>query len=136
MLDSLPPNTHPMTQFSMAVMALQTESIFAAAYRKGISKKDYWDPMYEDVMNLIARLPRVAAYIYRKNYKKNVHIEPDPKLEVAPSPPPDREQPGVGATEHREPEQRTIERTRAPRGCRHTLAEARLPTQRRQQQEQ
>jgi citrate synthase len=83
MLDSLPANTHPMTQFSMAVMALQTESIFAAAYRKGISKKEYWDPMYEDVMNLIARLPRVAAYIYRKNYKNNVHIEPDPKLDWA-----------------------------------------------------
>jgi citrate synthase len=81
MLDSLPPNTHPMTQFSMAVMALQTESVFAAAYRKGISKKEYWDPMYEDVMNLIARLPRVAAYIYRKNYKNGVHIEPDPKLD-------------------------------------------------------
>jgi len=83
MLDSLPSNTHPMTQFSMAVMALQTESLFAAAYRKGISKKEYWDPMYEDVMNLIARLPRVAAYIYRRLYKNNVHIEPDPKLDWA-----------------------------------------------------
>ncbi|MFM8431877.1 MAG: citrate (Si)-synthase, eukaryotic [Bacteroidota bacterium] len=81
MLDSLPSNTHPMTQFSMAVMALQTESLFAAAYRKGISKKEYWDPMYEDVMNLIARLPRVAAYIYRRLYKNGVHIEPDPKLD-------------------------------------------------------
>src|ERR1039457_5271542 len=56
MLDSLPKNTHPMTQFSAAVLAMQTESVFAAAYRKGINKKDYWDPMYEDVMNLIARL--------------------------------------------------------------------------------
>jgi citrate synthase len=83
MLDALPKNTHPMTQFSMAVMALQTESVFAAAYRKGLNKKDYWDPMYEDVMNLIARLPRIAAYIYRRVYKNNVHIEPDPKLDWA-----------------------------------------------------
>ncbi len=81
MLDMLPRQTHPMTQFSMAIMAMQTESIFAAAYRKGMNKKDYWDPMYEDVMNLIARLPRVAAYIYRKNYKDNEHIEPNPKLD-------------------------------------------------------
>lgn len=81
MLDMLPKHTHPMTQFSMAIMAMQTESVFAAAYRKGMHKKDYWDPMYEDVMNLIARLPRVAAYIYRKTYKNNVHIEPDPKLD-------------------------------------------------------
>ncbi len=83
MLDKLPLNTHPMTQFSMAVMALQTESVFAQAYRKGLSKKDYWDPMYEDVMNLIARLPRIAAYIYRRVYKNNVHIEPDAKLDWA-----------------------------------------------------
>ena len=83
MLDALPKNTHPMTQFSAAVMALQTESVFAAAYRKGINKKDYWDPMYEDAMNLIARLPRVAAYIYRRTYKNGEHIEPDPKLDWA-----------------------------------------------------
>lgn len=83
MLDKLPLTTHPMTQFSMAVMALQTESVFAQAYRKGLSKKEYWDPMYEDVMNLIARLPRIAAYIYRRMYKDKVHIEPDPKLDWA-----------------------------------------------------
>ena len=82
-LDKLPINTHPMTQFTIAVMALQTESVFAAAYRKGLNKKEYWDPMYEDVMNLIARLPRVAAYIYRRIYKNNVHIEPDHKLDWA-----------------------------------------------------
>jgi len=83
MLDALPKSTHPMTQFSAAVMALQTESVFAAAYRKGINKKDYWDPMYEDAMNLIARLPRVAAYIYRRTYKNDAHIEPDSKLDWA-----------------------------------------------------
>jgi citrate synthase len=82
-LDSLPPNTHPMTEFSIGVMAMQTESLFAAAYKKGINKKDYWDYIYEDSMNLIARLPRVAAYIYRRKYKNNEHIEPDPKLDWA-----------------------------------------------------
>ena len=34
-LDSLPVDTHPMTQLSMAVMAMQTESKFAAAYQRG-----------------------------------------------------------------------------------------------------
>jgi citrate synthase len=82
-LDKLPSSTHPMTMFSIAVMAMQTESLFAKAYRDGISKKDYWDYTYEDSMNLIARLPRVAAYIYRKKYKNNEHIEPDPKLDWA-----------------------------------------------------
>jgi citrate synthase len=83
MLDMLPAKTHPMTQFSMAIMALQTESVFARRYREGINKKEYWEPMYEDIMNLIARLPRIAAYIYRKTYKNGVHIEPDPKLDWA-----------------------------------------------------
>jgi citrate synthase len=82
-LDSLPASTHPMTQFSIAVMAMQTESLFAAAYRKGIHKKHYWDYVYEDSMNLIARLPRIAAYIYRRKYKGGEHIEPDHKLDWA-----------------------------------------------------
>ncbi|HTB07067.1 MAG TPA: citrate (Si)-synthase, eukaryotic [Bacteroidia bacterium] len=82
-LDSLPATTHPMTEFSIGIMAMQTESLFAAAYHKGINKKDYWDYVYEDAMNLIARLPRVAAYIYRRKYKNNEHIEPDPKLDWA-----------------------------------------------------
>src|SRR5882757_6850715 len=82
-LEKLPAATHPMTMFSIAVMAMQTESLFAKAYKEGISKKDYWDYTYEDSMNLIARLPRVAAYIYRKKYKNDVHIEPDPKLDWA-----------------------------------------------------
>jgi citrate synthase len=82
-IDKLPLDTHPMTQFSLSVMAMQTESVFAKAYAKGMSKKEYWDYTYEDSMNLIARLPRVAAYIYRRKYKNNVHIEPDPKLDWA-----------------------------------------------------
>ncbi|NNM94895.1 MAG: citrate (Si)-synthase, eukaryotic [Bacteroidia bacterium] len=82
-LDSLPVNTHPMTEFSIGVMSMQTESLFTSAYAKGINKKDYWDYVYEDSMNLIARLPRVAAYIYRRKYKNNEHIEPDPKLDWA-----------------------------------------------------
>jgi citrate synthase len=82
-IDKLPVDAHPMTQFSLAVTAMQTESVFAKAYAKGMSKKEYWDYTYEDAMNLIARLPRIAAYIYRRKYKNNVHIEPDPKLDWA-----------------------------------------------------
>jgi citrate synthase len=82
-LDALPISTHPMTQFSAAILALRTESEFAKAYRSGLNKKDYWDPTYEDVMNLIARLPRIAAYIYRRMYHDDNHIEPDPKLDWA-----------------------------------------------------
>ena len=80
-LKSLPTDTHPMTQFSMGIMALQKESIFARRYREGMPKTEYWDPMFEDVMNLLAKLPRIAAYIYRRTYKNDEHIPPDPNLD-------------------------------------------------------
>ncbi len=68
-LESLPLDTHPMTQFSMAVMSMQSESIFAREYFEGLSKSDYWAACYEDTMNLIARLPSIAAYIYRRSFQ-------------------------------------------------------------------
>lgn len=82
-IDALPLNTHPMTMFVVGIMALQTESNFAKEYAKGLAKKDYWEPMYSDVMDLIARLPRIAAYIYRRKYKNNEHIQPNGLLDWA-----------------------------------------------------
>jgi citrate synthase len=80
-IESFPASAHPMTQFTAAVLALQTESKFAKAYGEGISKKEYWGYVYEDTMTLIARLPRIAAYIYRRKYKGGDHIQPDGMLD-------------------------------------------------------
>jgi len=80
-IDALPITAHPMTMFVTGVMALQTESNFARAYANGINKKDYWDPTFDDAMDLIARLPRVAAYVYRRKYKNNEHIQPNGLLD-------------------------------------------------------
>src|SRR6185312_4470273 len=82
-IEALPVTTHPMTQFVIAIMALQTESQFAKKYAEGLNKKDYWEAVFDDSMNLIARLPRVAAYIYRRKYKKGDHIQPDGLLDWA-----------------------------------------------------
>ncbi len=82
-IDALPMTSRPMTQFSAAIMAMSTESIFQKAYRAGVGKKFYWDSTYDDVMNLIARLPRIAAYIYRRNFHNEEHIEPNPRLDWA-----------------------------------------------------
>jgi citrate synthase len=82
-IDALPINAHPMTMFVTGVMALQTESNFARAYAKGINKKEYWAYVYDDAMDLIARLPRIAAYIYRRKYKNSEHIHPDGLLDWA-----------------------------------------------------
>jgi citrate synthase len=83
MLDSLPVDTHPMTQFSMAITSMQSTSIFAQRYAEGMNKNDYWDATYEDAMNLIARLPVIAAYIYRRTFFNGDHIEADPSLDWA-----------------------------------------------------
>jgi citrate synthase len=80
-LDSLPTDTHPMTQFALGILAMQKDSVFAQKYREGINKKEYWDPMFEDVMNLLAKLPSLAAYIYRRSYKGGKHIAANPKLD-------------------------------------------------------
>ncbi|WP_235297836.1 citrate (Si)-synthase [Portibacter marinus] len=82
-IEALPKDTHPMTQFTIAIMSMQTESVFAQRYAEGMSKNDYWDASYEDSMNLIAKLPRVAAYIYRRSFHDGNHIKPDHSLDWA-----------------------------------------------------
>ena len=82
-IEALPVSTHPMTQFVVAIMALQTESQFAKNYAKGMNKKDYWEAVFDDSMDLIARLPRIAAYIYRRKYKNGEHIQPNGLLDWA-----------------------------------------------------
>ena len=82
-LDAMPIDAHPMSQFSVAIVALQHESIFAHRYREGMTKDDYWDAMYDDSMRLLAHLPLVAAYIYRRTYKAGQHIPGDPSLDWA-----------------------------------------------------
>lgn len=81
MLDSMPADTHPMTQFSMAILSMQVDSIFAHRYEGGMPKSEYWDAFYEDSMNLIAKLPRIAAYIYRRSFHNGEHIAPDNTLD-------------------------------------------------------
>ncbi|CCM02359.1 uncharacterized protein FIBRA_04454 [Fibroporia radiculosa] len=69
LIDSLPQTLHPMTQLGMGVAALNQESAFAAAYERGIKKSEYWVYALEDSLNLLARLPALAARIYRNVYK-------------------------------------------------------------------
>ncbi len=80
-IDALPIETHPMTQFSVGIMAMQNTSVFAQRYNTGMNKSEYWDATYEDTMNLIARLPRVAAYIFRRVYHKGEQVLPDISLD-------------------------------------------------------
>jgi len=53
---------------------LQPTSKFAEAYSAGIHKTKYWEPIYEDSLNLIAKLPAIAAHIYRCECSTNALV--------------------------------------------------------------
>src|SRR5512133_3746935 len=83
MIRTMPKETHPMTLLSQAVLALQNGSVFAHKYHT--TKKDaYWEAALEDSLDLTAKLPIIAAYIYRMKYfgetKKPKY---NPKLDYA-----------------------------------------------------
>jgi len=79
MLNNFPSHLHPMAQFSAAMAALNSESKFAKAYADGIHKSKYWEPSFEDSMDLIAKLPVVAATIYNNLYREGATpCPPDP----------------------------------------------------------
>jgi citrate synthase len=81
-LRAMPRDTHPMTMFSAGILAMQRESKFVKRYNEGMNKMEYWEPMFEDVLDLLPKLPTLAAYIYRMKYKADVHIPGDPKLDM------------------------------------------------------
>ena len=80
-LKSLPEQTHPMTLFTLAVQSLQSQSEFSKKYHDGMKKEDYWEPMLEDSLNLTAKLPVIAAYIYNLKYKNGETPKVDPNLD-------------------------------------------------------
>lgn len=62
---------------------MQRESEFVKEYNTGkLKKNDYWSPTYEDGLNLLAKLPEIAAFIYRLKYKDGNIIASDPKLDL------------------------------------------------------
>lgn len=46
MLNNFPQNMHPMSQFSAAILACQTESKFLKAYSEGVPKAMLWEVLF------------------------------------------------------------------------------------------
>lgn len=80
-LKALPPDTHPMAMFSTAILAMERDSAFRKRYSEGMHKTDYWEPTLDDALTLLARLPAVAAGIYRIHTGKGEPIAPDTSLD-------------------------------------------------------
>jgi len=80
-LRAVPADTPALTMFSLAILSLQRESEFAHQYHAGLKKDSYWEPMLEDSLNLTAKLPEIAAFIYRLKYKSGALIPSDLDLD-------------------------------------------------------
>lgn len=80
-LRAMPADSHPMTMFSTAIISMNKDSIFRHKYHEGIKKNVYWEYYYEDAMNLLAKLPEIAAFIYRLKYRNGDIIPSDPSLD-------------------------------------------------------
>ncbi len=82
MIQAMPKDTHPMILFSQAVLALAKDSVFTKKYHEGMKKDAYWEAALDDSLNLTAKLPIVAAYIYRYQYfGETKTLKYDPKLD-------------------------------------------------------
>jgi len=77
----MPACAHPMTMFSQAILALNCESVFAERYNDGMQKSEYWKATLEDSLNLTAKLPYIAAFIYNLRYRGGRPVRPDPDLD-------------------------------------------------------
>ncbi|HUU82537.1 MAG TPA: citrate (Si)-synthase [Phycisphaerae bacterium] len=80
-LKAMPSDSHPMCMLDTAVLVMERESVFRQWYDKGMTKQEYWIPMLEDALALMARMPSVAAGVYRIRYNKGVFIPWTPGLD-------------------------------------------------------
>lgn len=81
-LRAMPPDSHPMTMFSTAILLMEKESLFKRRYNEGLRKEEYWQATLEDALDLVARAPVVAAATYRIRYQKGEIIPPNPALDL------------------------------------------------------
>ncbi len=81
-LKAMPNDSHPMTMLNTAILVLQKESIFSKQYDSGMRKEDYWKATLEDGLNIVAKLPAIAAGIYRMKFNKGEIILPDFEMDL------------------------------------------------------
>jgi citrate synthase len=80
-LEAMPKDSHPMCMLDTAILVMEKESVFRKEYDKGMRKEDYWKPMLEDSLNILAKLPVIAAGIYRMRFNKGKRIGPKKDLD-------------------------------------------------------
>ncbi|MFA8434496.1 MAG: citrate (Si)-synthase [Marinifilaceae bacterium] len=82
-LRALPKDTHPMTMLSLGILSMEGNSVFKKKYQEGLPKSEFWDATLEDALDLIAKLPSLAAGIYRIRFLDGKLIPYNPELDWA-----------------------------------------------------
>lgn len=77
-LRAMPSTAHPMDMLITAIVSLEDASIFRHRYEEGMAKEGYWEAALDDSLTLLARLPALAAAVYRIRYDKGEPISYDP----------------------------------------------------------
>jgi len=80
-LKAMPKESHPMAMLDTAILVMEHDSVFRKKYTEGIKKTEYWIWVLEDALQLLAKLPGVAAGVYRMRFNKGPVIPSDPKLD-------------------------------------------------------
>ncbi len=80
-LKAMPADSHPMVMLNTAILVMERESVFRKQYDAGMKKDEYWKATLEDALNIIAKLPAVAAGVYRTRFGKGPIVASDPSLD-------------------------------------------------------
>jgi citrate synthase len=80
-LESMAPDSHPMCMLNTGILVMEKESSYRKWYDQGMKKEDYWIPTLDDAMNILAKLPGLAAAVYRLRYNKGDYVNWTPGLD-------------------------------------------------------
>lgn len=75
-LRAMPADAHPMAMLGAAILSMEKESEYRAAYDRGAAKDTLWNYAINDAVRLIASMPGIAAAIYRIRFGKGDPIAP------------------------------------------------------------
>ena len=65
-LSAMPKDSHPMTMLTTGILVMQEDSEFKKQFNAGIKKSEYWEPILEDGIRLIAKLPGFTGCALKK----------------------------------------------------------------------
>jgi citrate synthase len=80
-LQAMPIDSHPMTMFNTAILVMERDSVFRRRYAEGMRKEEFWEAALEDSLQMLAKLPAIAAGIYRMHAHKGSPVASDPGLD-------------------------------------------------------